>query len=198
MAPRNSNKKRTKPIRTQILDAALHLYSSKGYFNASIHDIQREADVSMGSIYNHFSGKEAIAKALYDDLLGEMEALVDDSIADHDTAASRCRATIKALFEHTESEPEKTGFILNARHREFLTDEAPICSSQAFVKMRDIVHAGVRSGEVRDMQPWTAASMAFGPALRMIVLRLDGMIEHPLPESLDEVWSLTWDAIKAR
>ena len=185
-------------MRTQILDAALHLYAGKGYFNTSIHDIRQEADVSMGSIYNHFSGKEAIAKALYDELLREMETLVDNSIADHDTAASRCRAVIGALFERTESEPEKTGFILNARHREFLSDEAPICSSRAFVKMRDIVDAGVRSGELREMDPWIAVSMTFGPALRMIVLRLDGMIEHPLPESLDLVWSPTWDAIKAR
>ena len=185
-------------MRTQILDTALRLYSSKGYFNTSIHDIQREACVSMGSIYNHFSGKEAIAKALYDDLLSEVEGLVDSSIAENDTAASRCRALIQTLFELTESEPEKIGFILNARHREFLTDEAPICSSQAFVKLRDIVHGGVRSGEVRKMEPWTAASMAFGPALRMIVLRLDGMIGQPLPDSLDELWALTWDAIKAR
>jgi len=40
--------------------------------------------------------------------------------------------------------------------------------------------------------------MAFGPALRMIVLRLDGMIQRPLSQSLDEIWTLTWDAIKAR
>lgn len=185
-------------MRTQILDTALHLYSSKGYFNTSIHDIQREAGVSMGSIYNHFSGKEAIAKALYDALLSEVEAIVDSSIANNHTAAARCHAMIKVLFELTESEPEKIGFVLNARHREFLTDEPPICSSQAFIKLRDIVHAGVDGGEMREMEPWIAASMAFGPALRMIILRLDGLIEYPLLESLDEIWALTWDAIKAR
>jgi len=181
----------------QVLVSALHLFSSAGYFNTSIHDIQRAADVSMGSIYNYFAGKEAIAKALYHKLLDQMESVVDHATESHDSAYAQGKEMVSAMFEMTETDPEMIGFILNARHREFLTDEPAICSSKPFVKLRDIVIQGMKNGEIRDMEPWLAASLVFGPALRMIVLRLDGMIEKPLPESLDELWELTWGGIKA-
>lgn len=183
-------------IREQVLNTSLHLFSNDGYFNTSIHDIQRASDVSMGSIYNHFAGKEAIAKALYDELLDQMEAVVDQATQEYQSAYDQGKAMVKAMFDMAESEPEKIGFILNARHREFLTNEPAICSSQPFVKLRDIVIKGMQRGEIRDMEPWLAASMVFGPAIRMIVLRLDGMIEKPLPESLEELWELTWGGVK--
>lgn len=191
------NKKRTMPIREQILGSALRLYGSKGYFNTSIHDIQRESHVSMGSIYNHFSGKEAIARALYDDLLAQMETLVDGITARHATTFERGKAVIAAMFELTESQPQMISYILNARHREFLVDEPGICSSRPFEKLRDIVVGGIEKREIRAMDPWIAASMAFGPALRMISLRLDGMVPTPLPEHTDELWILTWNGLKA-
>lgn len=196
MAISTGEKKRTSPLRLQILDAALHLYSGKGYFNTSIHDIQRAADVSMGSIYNHFTGKEAIARALYDDLLDRMEKLVDEVTASCSGTHARGRAMVEKLFELAESEPEQIGFILNARHREFLMDEPGICSSRPFVKMRDIILDGMHNGEVRRMDPWVAASLAFGPALRMISLRLDGMVPTPLTQTLEELWETTWAALK--
>lgn len=179
-------------LRDQILQTALHLYSTRGYFRTSIHDIQQAAGVSMGSIYNHFGGKEAVAQALYDDLLQRMEDLVDDIAAQHETLAERGRATTLALFTLTETEPETIAYILNARHREFLTDAPPICSSRAFIKLRDLIYTGMERGEIPQMNPWIAASQTFGAALRMISLRLDGLIEEPITPLADEVWEVAW------
>ena len=196
MTPTGDPKKRLSPLRAKILDAALHLYTSKGYFNTSIHHIQGAAAVSMGSIYNYFAGKEAIAQALYDDLLGEMETMVDDVARTAEGAHDQARAVVAAMFALTESDPEKVGYILNARHREFLVDEPDICSSQPFVKMRDIIIRGMQRGEVREMDSWVAASLAYGPALRMISLRLDGVVLKPLPGALDDLWEATWQALR--
>ena len=192
----NRNKAlRNQLIREDILGAALHLYSRNGYFNTSIHDIQREAGVSIGSIYNNFGGKEAVAKALYRQLVGHMEAVVDGIANAQATAHDRCRAVVGALFEMTENERETVGFILNAKHREFLPDEPPICSSRPFAKLRDMIQTGIDKGEIRPMDPWVAAACTFGPALRMIQLRLDGMIPAPLTEYVSELWLHSWRTV---
>lgn len=196
MPPVRSNTKRNRLLRDQILNAALRLFSGKGYFNTSIQDIQREADVSMGSIYNYFSGKESIARALYDNLLAQMDELVDEVKANNASAHDQGKGIVAAMFELTESQPEVVAYILNARHREFLVDEPGICSSSPFEKMRDIVLQGMQRGEVRQMDPWLAASLAFGPALRMISLRLDGMVPTALPEHTEDVWAQTWICLK--
>jgi hypothetical protein len=88
-------------------------------------------------------------------------------------------------------------FILNARHQEFLGDRPHICSSRPFTRMRDIVIDGMEDGEVRRLDPWVVASLAFGPALRLIALRLDGLLDQAPGEQLDALWEATWESIAA-
>lgn len=53
--------------RRQILDAALPLFSHRGYGATSIRDIADKAGLSTGNVYHHFSDKEAIYQALFED-----------------------------------------------------------------------------------------------------------------------------------
>jgi AcrR family transcriptional regulator len=46
--------------RHQILNAALEIFSHKGYEGTSIKDIARAANISLGLIYHYFPGKEAL------------------------------------------------------------------------------------------------------------------------------------------
>jgi AcrR family transcriptional regulator len=57
---------RSERSRTAILDAALELFSHRGYGATSMRDIAGKAGVSTGSVYHHFADKEAIFKALLD------------------------------------------------------------------------------------------------------------------------------------
>lgn len=179
----------------QVLRTALHLFTREGFFNTSIHDIQRAAGVSIGSIYHHFGSKEQIAKALYDMVLGEMNQLVNDAMARHQGAEQRCQAIIASMLQATEDDPEIMQFVLYARHRELIPDSPPICSSRPFRLIRDIVQQGMDQGEIRPMDAWIAASVLFGGAIRMIQLRLDGMLQQPLPELADELWKASWRAV---
>ncbi len=183
-------------MRGHILDTALRLFTSNGYFNTSIHDIQAQAGISIGSIYNHFGGKEGIAKALYHDLLEQMDEVVDAVMREQASAYARGLAVVQRLFELTEQSPLSMRFILNAKHREFLPDELPICSASPFVKLRDIIRQGIGSGEIRAMDPWVAAACTFGPALRMITLRLDGVLPNSLEGLARPVWDSAWLAVR--
>jgi AcrR family transcriptional regulator len=57
---------RSEKSRQQILDAALKLFSHKGYGATSVRDIAEEADLSKGNVYHHFPDKETIFRALID------------------------------------------------------------------------------------------------------------------------------------
>ena len=87
-------------------------------------------------------------------------------------------------------------FVLLAQHREYLPEEPPICSSQPFRLMRQVVEDGMADGEVRNMEPWVAASAMFGGALRMMNLQLDQALQRPLSDYLDEVVDCAWRAIR--
>jgi AcrR family transcriptional regulator len=57
---------RSERSRAIILDAALDLFSHRGYGATSVRDIAGVAQVSTGSVYHHFKDKEAIFQSLLD------------------------------------------------------------------------------------------------------------------------------------
>lgn len=179
----------------QVLRVALHLFTERGYFNTSIPDIVKASSVSTGSIYHHFGDKEGVAKQLYASLVERMEAAFDEIEARHASAHDRCRAVVELLFRMTEEEPAVMQFMLFSRHREFIPDQKPVCSSRPFVQMRNMVNAGMDSGEIKRLAPVVAASAVFGGALRLIQLRLDGILDEPLSTHLEEIWQCAWRSV---
>lgn len=63
---------RSEKSRQQILDAALRLFSHRGYGATSVVDIATEAGVSKGNVYHHFPDKETIFRSLLDKYFQEM------------------------------------------------------------------------------------------------------------------------------
>src|SRR5688500_4552485 len=61
-----SQVQRSEKSRSHILDAALKLFSHRGYGATSVRDIAEEAGLSKGNVYHHFPDKEAIFRALID------------------------------------------------------------------------------------------------------------------------------------
>lgn len=175
------------PIDCRILTAALDLFVQHGYHNISIHEIQKQAQVSIGSIYNYFGGKEGIARALYQHILNELDQAVDEVIAEGGSPTEQCKRVIADLFNYTETHRNIIAFAFHPKHAEFLPEEPRPSDSSAFTKMRGIVQRGMDLGEFRQMDTWVAASGMFGGAIRMIQLRLEGKIERPLPEYLEPI-----------
>ena len=180
-----------------MLDTALQLFTRRGYFNTSMRDITRESGVSTGSVYHYFKDKEGVAAALYQQLLERMQWELEQIEARHASAHDRCRAAVELLFSICQREPQVMAFMLYIRHREFLPNERPVCSSRPFEMMRRMVEDGMQRGEIRAMDALAAASCLFGGPIRLVTLALDGMLERPLGDYLDETWDCCWRAVAA-
>lgn len=174
------------PIDCRILTAALDLFVKNGYHNVSIHEVQHNANVSIGSIYKYFGGKEGVANALYKHILGEIEIVVDAIIEDNATVLDQCEAIIEAMFRHTETHPNILAYVFHTKHSEFITEQLPICDTAPFVKIRNIVQNGIDNGEIVPANPWVVSASLFGAMSTLIQLRLDGSIETPLTEHTAE------------
>lgn len=183
------------PVDCRILTAALDLFVNNGFHNVSVHEVQKQADVSIGSIYNHFGGKEGIARALYDHLLNEIQDLVDCAKEEKITAVERCNEIIRQLFNYTETHQNIISYVFQPRHNEFLPDEPPICNSSPFVAIREIIQQGMDNNEIRKGDVLVAFSAIYGGPIRMINLRLDKIIKDPLPDLLDEILDCIWQGM---
>lgn len=184
--------------RDKVLVTALKLFTGKGYFNTSMRDITRESAVSTGSIYHYFKDKEGVAAALYQSMIERMQSELQQIMAAYETAHDQCRAVVALLFSITEQEPEAMTFMLYIKHREFLPAERPVCSSQPFEMMRAMVARGMARGEIEQRDVLVASTCLFGGPIRMITSQLDGILEKPLGDYLDDVWSCSWRAVAGR
>lgn len=63
--------------RAAILEAAEEIFAAKGYLEAKMTDIARQAGFSTGSLYNYFSGKEEIFLTLMSDQLAGLWEQLD-------------------------------------------------------------------------------------------------------------------------
>jgi len=100
---------RSERSRSQILDAALKLFSHHGYGATSVRDIAEEAGVSKGNVYHHFPDKESIFRALLDQYFQAMtlpdfpfnQALANGSFPDNlEEMGLAARETVRQYREH--------------------------------------------------------------------------------------------------
>src|SRR3954464_7543313 len=63
-----------------ILDAAERHFLDRGYEGTKVDDIAHDADVAVGSLYNHFGGKEALYRALVERALELFEAYMEEDL----------------------------------------------------------------------------------------------------------------------
>lgn len=96
-APRQDNR------RQQLLDVAARLFRERGFYVTSMRDIAHEVGMLSGSIYYHFSSKEELLLAVYEEGLRHIAEQVDAAVAGRNTPWERleagCAAHLEALLE---------------------------------------------------------------------------------------------------
>jgi AcrR family transcriptional regulator len=66
--------RRRRETHARIFDAAMRLFSERGYANTPVEEITEAADVAKGTFFNYFPSKEAILEALAERQLGVVKA----------------------------------------------------------------------------------------------------------------------------
>lgn len=89
--------------RNQILAIAARLFATHGYAATTVRDIADEAGILSGSLYHHFSSKEAIfqeiLRSFMDSLLGQIEAIVAQGNGPRQTLDDLIRTAFTVIEE---------------------------------------------------------------------------------------------------
>lgn len=91
--------------RGQLLDMAIRLFATKGYTQTTVRDIADEAGILSGSLYHHFSSKEAmldeILRSFLEELLGRFSMIE----AEGDNPREVLDELVRATFATIEAKP---------------------------------------------------------------------------------------------
>lgn len=74
---------------SKILQSAIKVFAEKGFFNARISDISKEASVADGTIYLYFNNKYDILISIFEEEIGKIIARVKQELQSIDDAAQK-------------------------------------------------------------------------------------------------------------
>lgn len=116
MPYRSSDRTRQKKDakRTSMMQAALEIFAERGYQSATIRDIVREADVSIGTFYFYFPDKETLFVHLYEETADFLVHTLQQAAAGRTTYAQKVRAIVQAYVSIAIFEPAVVELLLVA------------------------------------------------------------------------------------
>jgi AcrR family transcriptional regulator len=180
------NKRSGIESKKRIIDAAIAVFSAKGYAKANIREIAKSAGISVGGVYLYFKNKEDLYRNLINDWRRDIGSKSEVTVAN---AGSASEALANFLKMHLENALKHREFILLHIREHGLAFGAR--EKKKFLRAQQdlvaqIIQRGIASGEFRKCNPVNTAMMIMG-SLRGILLSvaLDDDV-HVTPEMLKE------------
>jgi AcrR family transcriptional regulator len=183
-------------VHDHILLAALKLFIDKGYFNTSLVDIKQAAGlVSLAALYQYFPHKQAIANTLYGNITDSLSISIDDIRRKNSRPSEQLRGIVDLLFKLTDEAPNVMAFLLILRVHEFLPEAKPLLQTSAFVKIDKIIQAGIRAGEIRNIDANLARAYFLGVINHTLCLALTQGLEKKADAYQAQTWLAAWSTI---
>ena len=84
--------------RERILDAAFSVFSQRGYRQAGVDEVGRQAETSKGGVYFHFPTKESLFLELLRTTADRLTAKVERSMAPYDDPIERADVALRTVL----------------------------------------------------------------------------------------------------
>ena len=196
MALTPQEKKENKKI--QIIEESLKLFASNGFYNTTIPDIAKALKMSVGNMYNYFKSKDILAK----EIIKHVSIYLGDKLKEINeldiTTKEKTRAIVVVYFETAKKHPEMIDYFLRIflSNREVFQNgcEGMSCVSEFITEIMIYFEEGVRSGELRDQDFFSAFGLFMGYLGGMVFLDGEKMLTKNLDEYIDDI---TFNIFKA-
>ncbi|MDX1695960.1 MAG: TetR/AcrR family transcriptional regulator [Ketobacteraceae bacterium] len=181
--------------RARILEATLHLLSSRGFHGFSVRQLAEQAGVATGTVYLYFRDRDDLIYQLHADIV---QQLADHLFAGLDHNASefeRYRRICLNFWQFWMENPEllscKSQFdSLPAATRRLQIDEA-----KAFVRpLFELFDTGRKKGVLRNLADDVLVTLAIDPFSALANKQRIGLVQVD-EQCLDECIQACWNAI---
>lgn len=171
VAPVKLNRRQEAKLRTRqkVLDAARRLFGERGYDEATIRDIAREAGMSTGAVFANFTDKTDLFEAVFEEDAETLAEAMREAAAAPGDVAVRLSALFGAGYDLSFANLPMVRAVVV---RSWL--QSPEAESRMRVQNRglvaivvEVIRDGVRAGELKaDLDAKLAAEMLWDAYLR--------------------------------
>ena len=185
----------------QIKEAALRLFSEKGFHNTTITQISEAADLGKGTIYWYWKSKEELAFSLVEDMLRDFLALIERARDAEGPVAGRLERMVAEVAELYYRETEYLRLLWKFRvDRSYIfSEDYTNRVASYYVRMREalgnMLEQGIKSGEFRKMDSKRMAFILLGIAEGLELEWLENEEELSMREALVEAMGIVFSSI---
>jgi TetR/AcrR family transcriptional regulator, fatty acid metabolism regulator protein len=184
----------------QIIEAAVRVFARKGYYNARVSDIAREAGIAAGTIYLYFRTKDDILVTLFRDKMAEFVDAVRKAIANEPDAASKLRRLVWLHFSQLEEDPDLAE-VLQVELRQgqkFFRGASGQEIGAYFALIGSVLEEGLSEGRFRSgLSVKVATKMLFGAMDQMATSWVLGKRGYRLVDTADTVADIFLQGVAA-
>lgn len=169
--------------KARIERAALTLFAEHGVDGVSTKQIAKQAGISEGAIYRHFSGKEDLARSLMLAIHSRLTEMIRLSAHDNETLKAQIRFIVRHYCRIADDDWTLFQYhILHLHHFPRLSDgpEASPVGAAA-----ELLTAAMERGEIKTSEPFILAAMALGTVLQAAQAKVFGYVTGPLEDRTD-------------
>jgi AcrR family transcriptional regulator len=160
--PRDGREQRSEVTRAALIAAARSLFVERGYAAVSTGDIARVAAVTRNALYYHFPTKEAVFRAVYEDVEGQLAARVLPAALAHDSSRAQLEAGIEEFLDGCLDPTVARISVLQAPAALGFAQMREIDNRNYLGALRDGIRSAVEEGELPSLPVDTLASMLIG------------------------------------
>ncbi len=184
-----------------IMHQALKLFSKEGFYTTTIPDIAKSIGMSVGNLYNYFKSKDILAKEIIKYIsayLGnELRKINEEDISSRE----KIHKIVTVYFRTAEEKPEMIEYFLRVylANREVFKEgcEGMICVSDFVTEIMIFFEEGVKKGELRDQDFFSAFGLFMGYLGGMVFLYGEHVLPEALPYYIDDISNNIYQALKS-
>jgi AcrR family transcriptional regulator len=185
--------------RESIIQAALQLFSTNGFYKTTIPDIAKKLGMSVGNLYNYFSSKDILAKEIIkytSQVLGEEIKKIN---LQDISSEEKIKLIVAVYFDMAQTKPEMIEYFLRVylSHREVFSDgcEGMVCVSGFITEIMIFFDDGVARGELRNQDFFSAFGLFMGYLGGMVFLKGEDILPKELDEYIDDIANNIYKAL---
>ena len=147
-----------------IRQAATKVFSKKGYFQTSAHEIAEEAGVSVGTIYNYFGSKQDILLDIYAEEFEDRQDFYEELSTSDLPLVEQIKRILDRHFSQLTSHKELMQVIIQERFKpgSSLGQKLNQRYEEVVHYIEMLVSQALKQGQIRQCNPRVIASALFG------------------------------------
>jgi TetR/AcrR family fatty acid metabolism transcriptional regulator len=195
----NSDENQESEKKKKILTSAIKVIGDKGYQNATIAEIAKDAGIGDATIYEYFKNKEDLLLSIPVEVTKELIPQINEHMMGIKGALNKLRKFIWWWLNYVEKNPGYGSIVLLElkTSKTYVSNEAYQAARNFYKIVLDIIKEGQEEGSIKkEINIFLARSICVGAIEHIIIRWLLKDRKYSLTQYADELADLLVDSLK--